>query len=1041
MPIVFRCKCLQKLSVSRKKAGTQVRCPKCQQLIQTPRLEPETESKPAGADPQQMLWVNEVVDSSPPTPAQLSAEPTGSLLPKIPQPTTGRSGAKPLVVVAICVGVVLSALGIVTLVIVANQNKDDPIADNRGAASDFLPWSTDGSGTIRSNEPAQTVAPSKVPTTEPPPRSVQSFHPSKKSKTPSFNPKNQNGIEKNIRRMLDPKSLFKEIISANRRASENDKWEQRFSNPDAIVHGIGKKIGINYFPADFGKIIYMNLATSPNPPQVPSFNKSFFAFLDRIQLITGVQRQEIQHVVRGTIGLDRHRFGNNYLQPSLVVVKTIDPIDLAKTEDQPELFKKHTILEHNYYRTPEGYYFAIPEKRTLVLGTRNEVIYALRFGASNQPNPKLEWVDYSKYIWLEVDVSVDKGSRRNGVATGFTEDSRVSIELQPSTQRAYDMAAERKKYINRVLAGRPMSNDPEEIARAARRQQAAQQQLKKSEFKIYNDGPRYIHLQRSREGQSVDVWTIARYSRINPIDSIPSTSKNNRQRLDNLKQGLIKFETYKFSNRQRQEFEERFTREYQLTKSIDRVSADERAIAVQFFLTQTSSNFIRSIVAKSFAESQFNETSLRVFGLEAQQFDLATAFMHYSKPEYDDYPADLIDESKSRDIQKQNGESLLKIARYYVRYGGDPVLSVAACRIIEDLKDTDSHQILSELVEDTSRMNEVRAAAKRALEYIYKTEPAPNSVPQPRDASQVVEWLGDLNRAKRAGAIQWLGANQVDDETRPKVIEKLVYLVDDSLLHRDAMALIKKMAASKDMIYLRKVIENATQPKVSKFRTRQHHSLHRIVDLLGYFKDIDGIALCAKIPNPGYTLNKRIAPLLKALAVDLDEIIDELLAQCDGSRADSDRFLRLSNYNFTDKQKTKIRTWLANYVNTGKSSSRLWGLLEKCDPYHKKMVPTLIKLLVHRSFVSHRSIKKYLAKYETSIEEMVISELNQVSDKNRVRLEAIDLLGEIGTDKSLVILRQFQGGGQLAEAAFFAVKKIRQAKRQPRSFDTFPEPN
>ena len=471
-----------------------------------------------------------------------------------------------------------------------------------------------------------------------------------------------------------------------------------------------------------------------------------------------------------------------------------------------------------------------------------------------------------------------------------------------------------------------------------------------------------------------------------------------------------------------------------------RVSTGDRINAMAYVLNHTSSNYIRSSIMGASIENQFNESTLRLFGLEAQQFDLATAFIRYSDPKYDDIPVELLNESDDRNVKKYKSELLLKMARYYAVNSGDPVLGVAACRVIEDLKDMRSRKLLRDITKDSQRSIELRTAAKRALEYIDKMEIAPNSVPMPKNLDQVVEWLGDLSRAKREAAILWLENNSVDGDHRPQVIEKLVYLQDDSIYHQRSGKLIRKLAMPQDMVFLRKVIENAIDPAQSNFRTRQDHSLYRIVSLLGHFKDVDGITLCTKLPDPSYDLSKRIAALAKLAEVDLDPVIDDLLKKFDGSGDDRTRFLSLAKYNFTDRQKTKIRNWIVDYINQGHHSSRLWDLLKKCDPFNKKMVPTLIKILVHDHFAD-RDIRNYLVKYGTSIEQMVISEFNTIKDKKRVSLRLIAFFGDIGTDKSLVILRQYQGGGRQAEAALTAVNKIRQAKRQPKNFDTFPDPN
>ena len=528
MPIVFRCKCLQKLSVSRKKAGTQVRCPKCQQLIQTPTFESQAKSETVWVDPddqQPSLWVNEIEDSPPPQ--SPTDRPAQSRLVKIPQSQTTGPGIKPLLIVAICLFAIMSVIGIITLVVFSQRGEDKKVADNDRFQQNFEQRDSEDfskpTSRVRKSDPARAIAPSQVPRAEaPPPAGTPPTLPDFQAQPESSPPRSSNPreVEKKIDQMFDPSSFLKRHFDEHKKGTDAPgSFEEKILNPDAQIKGVGKKTGINYFPREFNSIKFVNLVKAPKPPDAHLRGNDFIQFLDRIQAMSGVNRKDVQCLVRGEFTpipwhSDRPQLE---MQPILIVVKMLKKVDAMRAENNPKLFKKFTTAGKTYYQAAEGYYFGFPDDHTMILGSRNEVLYGLRFGSRNTSNPKFEWIDHQAYecvqIWFH--------SRNSGIgscsAYGLKDGAYHQIDLLESTQRAFDLANLQQKQIDRVLAGQPYSNDPQAIANAIKRQQAAREELKKIEIKVFHDGPRLIMSRRPKE-QTLTLWSSHNYRGFNPVD-------------------------------------------------------------------------------------------------------------------------------------------------------------------------------------------------------------------------------------------------------------------------------------------------------------------------------------------------------------------------------------------------------------------------------------------------------------------------------------------------------------------------------------------
>lgn len=860
----------------------------------------------------------------------------------------------------------------------------------------------------------------------------------------------------------------------NGAASENQEEQDSASKKyPPEVPGVAQIMGLQYFPPQLNNLIFLNLEKQNTAKHLGTLNQEVKQDLQLIQDIVGLQPSEYVSLTRGWIQyFDDIQVKTQHF-PSLYVLRTKIEIDRNHLDGREEV-QKDVIAGKDVY-SHRGLFFAFPDSTTIVLGNRNEVLYAMRFAQAHKNFASFSWIDCRKYDSIQIYTLQSNGQEHDRIFTAASGNTLTVFDVCNSEKEAKvlaDMTRQRialmegrisvRQFVDHMQdiaakMGKPYSADwrkrkIEELSRELEQMQANYRRDKQiNDYHFERDGWVMINQQKFRStsaeamcghfGQAIhwkDHFHVKR-------DFSQDDSSRNKAR-----QSLEKFETYQFNGK-----EDRNTLEHQVA-NMDLLELGvlgghpEPFELIDFCINHTSSHKSRQIVLERLCKIP-SEWTIQIIGTQANYFDLVDALT--TRGEFDDIHEIALNhlpdtlakpyrDRKNLQSMQELPDHLVAQCNYYLATAGDPITTLAACRIAEDLRLEQSVSLLQLLANNSQQTEDVRSAAQRAIKTIADPGSiARNDVIDVEDAEQALIWLKNTYRPQRASAIQWVMQNPLPSETREQYIEALIQLLDDSLFYEIALEALKKQMTVEDSKALQEIVSNATTPRQSDFRQRQDHTLYRVVELMAHLKDGRGLSLAAFLPD-SKVRSYAVEEIIKN-EIDVTPLVDAIIAALDKGQTRNRRMTILGAVQLSEESKAKVREWANRYFESGKYDSDLWTAIKNADPFRKEMVPLLITIWSENGNAAP-TIAEYLMHYGPSIEPMVLAAIEK---KNETRFKIwfnvlCPLLNEIGTVESIPVLESY-----LNEESETARDKVRQtidniknADRQRSSFESFPDP-
>lgn len=650
--------------------------------------------------------------------------------------------------------------------------------------------------------------------------------------------------------------------SATKAYDANRKYFQGINIP-----GLAAKYGMHYFPRSFDVITYVNMKTLDEDG---GFKNAVAGQqgLTQLEELLKTDRNEMESIVRGQFA----RFSISAASfPSLMVVRCRNRFPVSEITGAKGI-KELKANGKTYYRSSDGITFAFPDPNFAVIGTTNEVAYALHKDPSDKLYPGFEWVDLSNYdtglfrVWRQGVLTTDT---KVPVATFVKGNALTESVVQVSEQAAEYMAknANARFYLfmraenpKKFIMDNPDSFPNFGTKLFEKREENVDRYLEKTfeqekksyvastvnaEFEYQNNKNVYsVTTKYSKPGSH--LWYSNYYNLALCLDGF--AYRNSHQSAENSRQRALKnlqsFEMYKFdSNSARDSLESSLESNVNVSNVNSLMSplvdSPTPLYSTILCLENTSSMSVRNRAIKELADT-FSRRAVVALGKEAHRFDLQG---NTWISRIDDAPNQ---KEINRNVNKIDFDNLIEHCRYYLQTanGADPILTVACCRIIEDLRALSALDDLKAFSGRADVSEREKVAALRAIRSIENPSyTPPNSLPNVKDIETAKSWLRNIDRAKRSAALVWVARASTLGESKANIVESLMYLLDDATLQREAMLVAKKICDQSDLPAIRAILKNAAEGPDSGFRMRQHYSLYRVVDLLAHLNDSEGIEL------------------------------------------------------------------------------------------------------------------------------------------------------------------------------------------------------
>ncbi len=796
-----------------------------------------------------------------------------------------------------------------------------------------------------------------------------------------------------------------------------EEIEGLFSSADRSGEAI--KIGLNYFPKEFSEIAFVSAALLEQIEDRPELSSCSPRLLLLNQTL-GIDCSRCKWMVRGWVefeSLTRYDSTGLGTPPNLLVIKGNGAFDDSKISS-----KKQESGGVSYYRSGNGVAFGFPTPDTLVAGTTNEVLNALRMGKdkTNDRQPGWEWLDYESFDSVKLeragtdyDISAaffTKGKtsgrimlfQNSGLAKIHAKRMQLYNDFLVSDDPASFLATHEEEMLTHgALAMKPNDEQRQGLIAAARNHK----QNLSAAVSFEQDGPRLVI------SETFDVDSYHGGGQI--LDRVLPEVENSRNfSTENAKDRLATFETYNFAHRDGTDAEDALI---QVSRTFSSSQGDiysdlptESTTVIEFLLNNTSSRVFRSELIDKLARVSTPQ-SVMILGKEAHRFDLSDAQTIRDSKE-DDRPLLLGRESfiyRTRDIDYS---ALVNVLKYYLANPGDPVLLTAVCKIAGDLKFAELEGLIRNLAE-SGTTDVLKQAAQSALESIEDTALVPKNVLQsPEDASVALGWLKGTEREKKAAALVWVMRNPELGEQHSRFVDALIVLLDDGLYYEEALTVLKKICKPEDAPQFRNVLKMAADPDNRQFKMRQKYSVTRIAEMAFHLRDQEGIKLAYQVGD--FDVGQFIKEYSEQNDVGVAKLTDNSLVDFVNefiTKPDRIHLPRLSRMELPLDQKRKLLDWAKDeWKKKGKITEeiRFWLLVENCEPFEIQDIPLLIEKIFSSSGF-HSNTIRFLSSQGSEIEPLVHSEID-AGKKVGSEWDLVELLAAVGSEKSVSYLQRLK---------------------------------
>ncbi len=868
------------------------------------------------------------------------------------------------------------------------------------------------------------------------------------SKSKSSAPSQANAIVKN---------LFSNVAE-NANKIVTPIIDNKPSQYPATIAGMDQEIGLNHLPRNCSDLWFANIQRLQLSHEItPQTFRSLDDSIGQFEKFTGKSRNKISYILCGCWTKRRGA------APTVYVVTCNESIDLEKVVRDTGA-RKLEILGAEVYQTETGITFGTPSHGVLVLGTANEVIHALKNPTRKIKRRHVSWLDFRKLDMVKMSFGESDDDYQTRSAYSVKDKKHIAYSIRHSPRHA-ELGMRHARLYDKLqigeLTSRQFWKKYEELAIELRFPfgRPSEDQIEATQTMANNAR---VHVLKAREHSRVSYSQNGRVFLIESenlqrtipdLNFLPSSFYwRNRFKTPQLNQkgvlrkNLEKFETYQFKDeRARDSLETRIESGYPESRFKEGVyGAPEGFSEIQFCANHTSSRRIQRALLKGLAELA-SPLALSILAEEARYFDLRECF---ERTEKEDEKPEYLWDSTERDRAKRETQrafdylekKLLETCGHYLQNPGDPETLIDVCRILNDMPSEELKNLLIGLEKDSSQPEAVRQAARFALRPHRGESRDQNEVPQPKDANEAVEWITKSFRPQKFSAVKWLAANSWPDEHRKGIAEQLTYMLDSSIYGDLAVTAFCKQGKDSDLDFTIQVVKNALDGKTSHYRQKQHYTLFRVVDVLAHFKNEEGLLLACTLSD--YKTRKHAVKKTNEHKIDSKSLIEKLLAG--HNEKNTSRTVDILEDLPLDKDsQAAIESWVEEQIANDNFATTYWSLYRKCKPLRKENIPTLVKMWAFDPH-SSRGIAGYLKQYKSSVEPQVLDAIRARNRDNRLRLwasTAADLLGEIGTEKSIEVLETYLKSDRERDRKYIrsAIQKIRDAKRTSLDFESFPE--
>ncbi len=592
------------------------------------------------------------------------------------------------------------------------------------------------------------------------------------------------------------------------------------------IAGAAQAMGLQYVPEETRRVTYLDVKTPLGKSLLASRlqeNPDELDLLIDVARVAGLSPQnDLEFVMLA---------GMSYpVIASTFVVKTTKPIDVRRLAKTPGV-RTEFVLGKPVFST-EITYFSFPEEKTIVIGGRNEVIYALRFKNRTKHFQRFGWLDPKGFSWVIHDSSTGAAfSNTRAVDFGFSAEAKKAADLLELEEQLKQGKITVEQFTDGYIQQyQTIGNPPpprDQILRSAQNTQNAYSKVIPTFSKISALQDVWI---RELRFESIEP-PKARIFRFSPgFEPIRSTRNADALSI------MQRFETRQFSSQRERETMLRDSLNA-FTKLHHRMALGDTAAILPvmklFFLT--SDHASRQKMVMTFA-ARPTLPGLEMLGTEARYFGLLRAFSKRGVTY--DTPRLKSDSGAPRYVRPNMPHTLLSACSYYLKRPGDPRTTIGIIRILEDLRPPQADSWLQTLANDPTRDASVRDEAKRAREAVLADKQLSSARLQPKDASQALDWFDAPYRPKRAGAITWAINSQLPDSQRAAFISKMSEMLDDSILCQRAVKALKQHLKPGETNSLRAILATAVNNQGS---FRDDRTAYRAVDVLAHVKDHAGI--------------------------------------------------------------------------------------------------------------------------------------------------------------------------------------------------------
>ncbi len=289
----------------------------------------------------------------------------------------------------------------------------------------------------------------------------------------------------------------------------------------------------------------------------------------------------------------------------------------------------------------------------------------------------------------------------------------------------------------------------------------------------------------------------------------------------------------------------------------------------------------------------------------------------------------------------------------------------------------------------------------------------------PANVPEALALLNSLEPHRKEAGLDWANETSPDEHDARKMIDALIALLGDENVKSESRRALSRWISDDDLPRLIAATERTNNPIDGAL----------IIEILAERDDREGVLALINHPYP-LTRNKADA-VLRKWDVEAKEIVEQCLRDFDTPPRQRAALQRLDAMEFDEMQKTELADALYDALSTRTITAAcidlatsLYVKLTTVDEEGLKKHVTLLNKPAGSIWV-----EEYLTRLGPVAEPFVIPLLNEPDVS--ARINAIDVLTDIGTQRSVPHLQKLVDDRFVGERAKRAIQAIESAGREP----------